>query len=234
MIAGLDIAGRAELLGITCREAVDLAKAHRELFTYPVSDSIGALARIRRWNEAGRPAADFSRLVYLGDGGVYAILIATLAKLPAALAWHAAEHVAWLEVGRNAGAWTTCAPLMRVPAGDTAHLVVISGAEQDERMPHIITHELAHSWHRALFSDATRGVPLPPQERLARNLATVGYDADALAREFWREEVLADQTAAALGFPSSSHSSDHVRLRGFEAEITASRDRIAAINTGEK
>jgi hypothetical protein len=224
---------RADGLRMTLRESISFVERHRDLFVRPVADSLGALARIRRWYDAGRPQPDLKRLVYCGHPTVGALLRATLAKLPDAIGWFATEHVTWLEVGRADGGWARIAPLMRTPIGDRPHLVNLAGAESDERMPHIFVHELAHNWHRPLVADEPH-VPMPDDERQALVLRVLyNDDVDAMARSYWAGEILADETAAALGFKTQGHSSDFVRLRGFREQIAAVAADRAAIPVGD-
>jgi len=222
---GLDLPGRAAAFKRSCGAFLVFAERHRELFARPaLLASDGAVARILRHEAAGEPEPDFTRLVFLGADEVRAILIATLRTFPAALSWHCIEFVSFLEVGRSVGGWMCSAPPVRSPAGDTGHLIVINGATPDAALPHLIAHEVGHSWHR-FVAVRSNEVPRPSEhELLARQLVAYEHDAAELARVLYREEVLADTTAAALGFPASGHSSDAVRLRGFEAAIAAVTD----------
>lgn len=225
-LSGLDLPARSAALGFaSCADYLRFASEHPDLCKAPLTPA--SIARARRHDDAGRPAPDFTRLVYLGSGVILAVLIATLKKLPAAFAWHCTEFVCWMEVGRNAGAWMTRPPTMRAPNGDAAHLIVLNGAASDRALEHVIVHEASHSWHKLVVADtdAPEPAPMPEQEWLARRLLVYRDEAQdaagAFARALYANERLADDTATAFGFPPLGHSSSIERLRGFEAEIAA-------------
>lgn len=223
---GLDLPSRSAALGFSsCAEYVRFCNEHPDLAKVPLSAWL--VARVRRHDDAGRPSPDFTRLVYIGSGTFRACLMATLKKLPAWFAWHCVEWIVWLEVGSNACGWMACAPLMRAPLGDTAHLIVIdgTGTSRPESWEHTIVHEASHSVHKLIIARAEESVPMPEEEWLARRLLVSRMDepaaAAALARELYFHEQLADATASALGFPPTGCSSSIERLRGFQAAIAA-------------
>jgi hypothetical protein len=223
---------RVAALGVSFREYVDLAQQDARLFASPVLETEGAVVRCKRWLAAGRPAPDFARLVFRGDSTVREILVETLAKFPTAIAWHLVEWCIWRETGRSSPGWMAPALVARTPSGDTAHEISIDGNTSDAALPHLLAHEASHSWHRAIIksSGEPSRAPEPIHEFHARVLLVYNYDADAAARCLLRVELLADETARALGWPAPPGSSDYTRLRGFRDDLEAASDRAAEIS----
>lgn len=231
-MTGLSLPERAERLGVTCRELVRLAEGDSRLFTWPALDSEGSVARLRRWVEAGQPSADLNRLEFTGADEVRSLVAATLAKLPRPVAWHAAEFVVWLEIGRrHVAGWMSVAPPMRTPKGDMPHVIVLNGAVDDEKLPGVIAHETGHSWHRDICEGAPQSVSMSRHERTARLLVVArdfGDDAGKLARERVGHEMLADRTAEVWGFRNHGPSELDL-LRSFHGESADAADLAAKI-----
>jgi hypothetical protein len=225
-LSGLDLVGRAALLGIGCRELVALATEDPRITAPAATATEGAIVRLRRWLDAGRPDANATEVDFHGDDAVRAIVVEVLGALPTPVRWHGTRAVTWYEVGRSAIGWMSIAPLPLVPAGDVGHAIVLSGMLDDARLPAVIAHELGHSWHRHVHTAPVRAVPPVSQREWTARLLLVeeimapdGQGAKRLAHRRHVEERLADETALAWGYRLPPGSSDHTRLAGFRAEI---------------
>jgi hypothetical protein len=244
---GMDLDGRAALLALTASEFVALGTSDPRIVAFPALASSGAVGRLRRWLTAGQPIADLSRLAFVGDDAVRALVVDVIADVPAPVAWHAVEHVAWFEVGRATAAWLAIAPSMRAPIGDVAHVVAINGRTSDHDLRGVIAHELGHSWHRHIFANVPQLAALPEQEVIVSRVLLSMYtgrtaeqrdaDADRWVRDRVANEVIADQSAAAWGVPHNGLSELEHR-RYFKAQYDAAesvareRDReIAEVHT---
>ncbi len=215
---GLDLAGRIERLP----EYLALAALDANIIRSLVNDA--ALARTRRWIAAGSPEPDLARLEFAGDDSVRALVVDVLRRLPAPVAWHAVEHVTWIEVGRGAQGWQGMMPTSRTPVGDQPHVIALSGAVTDEDLAPIVAHEIGHSWGAPLRSFAAR-VRMPEHELAARSIAAVkltGGDTEQLVRAAVAEEAQADDLARMWGF---RRHTDHTWLRRhFAARFGAATD----------
>jgi hypothetical protein len=224
MMTGLDLPRRAELLGLDCRAYLDLVRSDRRVIGDGAVATIGAVARLRRWLDAGRPAADLGRLVFIGDDPIRTITLSTIKALPAPVQWHAVTSVTWFATGRTSGGWAGTAPHMPKHDDDEAHIIMLSGATSDSLMPGHIAHELAHSWHRAIGGAWTPPPDHVPRDDLThdRMLLSIGLTSEMIemvAKRRYFAEVIADRLAGTWGFPC--HASGHDRLQGFRAELAA-------------
>jgi hypothetical protein len=231
MMGGLEIPERARILGLSYGDYVRMAQADPRIVAHPTVATEGAIARLRRWLDAGRPEADAEQVNFIGADEVREILVDTISKLPTPVAWHAINGVAWLEVGRGGViGWTSAAPSMKAPPGDELHLIALSGRTSDEALPGLCAHELGHSWTRELSPEPFPIPPMSAREFRARIVAAFvesDEDREDLAREAMAEERLADACAEAWGFPCrGGHSLD--RFRHSYSEVAQEADRIRA------
>lgn len=174
----------------------------------PAVEAPGAQLRLLRWDGAGRPAPDLSRLSFLGADDVRDIVIDTLAKLPVPVAWTAIEAVLWFEVGACDRAWTCAAPAPRALPGDRGRIVLLSGRVPGLFMPGLICHELAHIWDSDM-SEKEPDYTIAERDAMARLVAVMRElppDLYAAERQKWIDgrvsrETRADKLAALWGMP---------------------------------
>lgn len=226
---GLDLAGRAELLGLTARAYVAFMQGNQGVFAPPSLETVGSVFRARRWFDAGRPDAAPERLTFSGSDDVRELVVEVLRSLPAPVRHYAVEAVTWIEVGRGTVAWIGRAPTLRALPGDLCHVVVINGRASNEDLHSVIAHELGHGWHRPVIETEPTFSTLSEREAIAaRHLFakyTGGAKREAADREQWiracvANEALADAQAAAWGTPPRGHDLPYLR-RHFEAQYEA-------------
>lgn len=223
MIAGLALHERADLLGLTSRQYLDLAREDARIVAAPALGTRGAVGRLRRWLESGRPAANMGELVFIGEDAIRAILLDTLRQLPAPCQEHAVMAVTWFAIGHQWGGVMFALPAAPCPAGDERHGILLS-CHRLEHLPFIIAHELAHSWQRRIGRSVFTGPPMSDAEEI-QALRSLGASAEQIAVKEWRGERLADDLAEAWGFRSFGHTSDHVRMASIRAGIAAAAQR---------
>lgn len=189
---------KAERLGLTCRDVVALGQEDPRLVANPTLDGGGA-GRLRRWLDAGRPAADLDRLCYLGDPEIGRAVRAVVAGLPEPVAHHAVTGCAIVGVGVDTAGWAAAvAPDLPTPE---AQFIALASTR-----PGIIAHEIAHSWHRPLRRAPQKSAAALERdaEALHAELAAAAIEngrVDALVQIQLEGEFAADAAATAWGYP---------------------------------
>lgn len=194
----------------------------------------GAALRLLRWTP-DRPAPDLSRLSFVGSDDVRDVVVDTLAKLPAPVAWTAIEAVQWFEVGCGTKAWTCAAPAPRALPGDRGRLVMLCGRVPSLYLPGVVAHELAHIWVTRLTEDEPTHDRLPERvarARLVAALKALPPDEYAAQRAKWidervRKETSADELAAVWGVPHDD-GADPDWMREVSEHIFASAEDLAS------
>jgi hypothetical protein len=189
----------AELLGLTYREAAALDPWHGH---WSAIWGTGAENQ-RKWFAAGRPTADRSALVYVGDSKIGAQVRAVLERLPEAVAHFLVGNVVVFGVGIQCAG--VLMPRMPRPPCDDARPILIGRVEDA-----IVVHEFAHAYQIGLMSPALQRA-MPDEDTLARvREAFLDLDAekavetgtvDEMVRKWLQHERAADAFAGALGFP---------------------------------
>jgi hypothetical protein len=234
----------APLVGVSTREAVAIATSDPKIFAFPMLATDGAIDRMKRWFAASQPVADLARIVYRGDPGIRAILLAALADAPMPARWWAVEKIVWAEIGRgNRAGFSTWIP------GDANGLIVLSGSTSDAVLPSLILHELGHQWCASVEDPAPRATEIEPaalaEWRSARaahvlaEMTVTGRGIDEAAWLLYRDEWLANSMAKLCGHPCGAGlATDAYRVglirdslqsvRGLATEIVADVDREIA------
>lgn len=232
-LAGLDLLGRAAVLGIDCHEYLRIAQGDPRIVAAAAVATPHAVRRLRAWIAIGRPDIAADTIMFHGDDSVRAIVISTLAGIPASVRWHAMRYVSWFEIGRGwpAAYMTTFGG--RASDDDSPHVIVLDGRLSDDVLPSIICHELGHAIHRPFRTPAAERTPAPTLTELeadARLLAAFEDDRDAAARLLFRGEHLANEAARLWGHPcNGAQCPDEYRLRLFRERMDAAAELASGI-----
>lgn len=227
----LALEDRAAALGISCRELVRVGqKVDRRILTAPSLNAPGSVARLKRWLAAGEPTPDFDRLVFAGSDQVRDVVVEVLKSVPPPVAWHGTEFVGWFEVGREAAGWQGYVPAIRAPEGDEAHMIALCGSHVNAAVRDLAAHELGHSWSRRVGvyakDDRGRGT-MSEREWNARVIVAArvsGSTPEALVRNSFNSERLADGLAVLWGYRPSYTVDDMTLMRHFRADQEASTE----------
>lgn len=170
---------RADRLGITLLAYVALGNRDRR----NVMDPMFGSAAMKAWLAAGMPEPDWSRFEFRGATPVRKVVLDVLRSVPMAAAWLGVEHVAWIEVGRDARGWTGGAGSRR------EIMITLCGRHDDEALRHVVAHELGHAIHRPIgFTEATT-ISRPREEVLA------ALESDLAPGEWARIESASERAA---------------------------------------
>lgn len=168
---------RAAVYGLSCADALDLEAREPWVRSWATRHGRGA-ERLRAWIEAGRPAADRSKLCVVGDRRIVAEVRAVVEKLPEPAAHYIVNHTMIVCVGVDTRGWCGERP---IPPCETAQLIALATVDHD-----VIAHEAAHAWARWRLPTGAR-LDGPQLERLR-------VAAPAADEQIEREDL--DETAA--------------------------------------
>lgn len=213
----------AAQLGLSMRSVVEIRRSDQRILAPEALPTPGAVARVRRWLDDGRPEVNLGALRFIGDDEVRRTVVDTVGSLPAPVRHYVVSQVTFLEVGRSYSGWMGRSPRLQAPEGDQPHLIVLSGAELPARMPAIVAHEVAHGWCEEADPEVVYISTEPDAIRTRRLIEKV--PAEAIAQHRYSLEVTADSLAELWGYPDrQGHSLDKIRDR-----IRAAIARAAAI-----
>lgn len=234
-LADVAIGDRLARAGITAAQAAALLALDRRIVDDAPTTTTAAVERLARWLRAGQPLADVERLMFEGDDAVRALVVELIERVPPPIAWHAVEHVEFLEIGRGADATCSAVVAARAPAGDSAHRIRLCGALPDERIREILPHELAHSLHRTVCAREPTWRSMPAVERDARALLIardlgIAQPEVMIADQRADAEYLAEATAQAWGFVRPPLRAEAMRRRQrFIADLNAAAELVPSI-----
>lgn len=163
-----------------------------------MTDSPGAIRRLGRWLNAGKPAPDFAALAFMGSDEVRALVLDTLRRVPHPVAWDALRGCYFVEVGRAANGYHGT-PRLPAPADDVVRVIALRGDLPDDELAAVLAHELGHHHRSEPIAPQAPRHDTPPGTVEA--FAVAEGIAPKLVSLRDREEQGADDLARLWGFP---------------------------------
>lgn len=206
---------RVEAFGgaLSMREAIALGPL--EWLTRQLVETDGSRARLRFWQEAGRPEGPFVPNVAALSGLLFDATTTVFQHLPPPVAWHASARVVVLGMDSPVAGFSAYAPKLSAATFDEqTQVVVVDCRCKATDLLGLLAHEIAHCWTRVVQSRerAFSSAHYQQVRALASSIAAAPTDDQSyLLLALARQEELAHVLAHQWGF--SGHAADPVGIK---------------------